>query len=52
MLVLVRENAMNSSDIEKVLGYCEAEHVVESVVELKPGGATPLNNVGAKGDGK
>ncbi|GAA5887791.1 hypothetical protein JCM16303_002332 [Sporobolomyces ruberrimus] len=47
-----RVKGLRSSDIEKVLGYCEAEHVVESVVELKPGGATPLNNVGAKGDGK
>lgn len=25
------------SDIEKVLGYYEAEHVVESVVELRSG---------------
>ncbi|GAA5951819.1 hypothetical protein JCM3765_003126 [Sporobolomyces pararoseus] len=35
-----RVKGLRSSDIEKVLGYYEAEHVVESVVELRAGAST------------
>lgn len=35
-----RVKGLRSSDIEKVLGYYEAEHVVESVVELRAGAPT------------
>ncbi|KAM0753748.1 glutamate 5-kinase [Meredithblackwellia eburnea MCA 4105] len=34
-----RVKGLRSSDIEKVLGYSEAEHVVESVIELRAAGA-------------
>lgn len=42
---------INRSDIEKVLGYYEAEHVVESVVELSRGGiSTTTTTTSTTGD--
>ncbi|GAA5991811.1 hypothetical protein JCM5350_003204 [Sporobolomyces pararoseus] len=42
-----RVKGLRSSDIERVLGYYEAEHVVESVVELRAGTSTSGSGSGS-----